>query len=118
MLEYGVAVIILPLKRFHEFLPTRTADSQQEKQVGPQPKVDSQAELANKIDRLAEIRFEQIRMGNSCCVDFGEEIKVIRQEMMEMKARMDSNATMTLQIKEMLLNGRKNSITSHNQWQI
>ena len=108
MLEYGAAVIILPIKKLHDFIPTRTADSQQESQVGQQQKDDSQGEWANEIDRLAEIRFEQVRTGKSCCDDFGEEMKVINQEMMEMKARMDSNATMTLQIKEMLSNGRKN----------
>ena len=118
LLEYGVAAIILPMKRFHDFLPTRTVDSQQERQVGPQPKDDSQEESANEIDRLAEIRFEQVRMGTKCCADFGEDMNVIKQEMKEMKARMDNNATMTLQIKEMLLNGRKHSIPSHNQWQI
>ena len=118
MLEYGAAVIILPIKRFHDFLPTRTADSQQEWKAGPQQKDDSQSESAIETDRMAEIRFEQVRMDKNCCADFGEDMNVIKQEMKEMKARMDNNATMTLQIKEMLLNGRKHSITSHNQWQI
>ena len=116
MLEYGAAVIILPIKRFYDFLPTRTADSQQEWKAGPQQKDDSQSESAIETDRMAEIRFEQVRMGKNS--DFDEEIKGIKQEMMEMKIKMDSNATMTLQIKEMLLNGRKHSITSHNQWKI
>ena len=118
LLEYGLAAIILSIKRFHDILPTRTADSQQETQVCPPQKVHSQAQLDNEIDRLPEIRFEQVRMGKHCCADFGEDMNVIKQEMKEMKARMDNNATMTLQIKEMLLNGRKHSITSHNQCQI
>ena len=116
MLEYGLAAIILSIKRFHHILPTRTADSQQETQVCPPQKVHSQAQLDNEIDRLAEIRFEQVRMDKNCCADFGEDMSIIKQEMKEMKARVDSNATMILQIKEMLLNGRKHSITSHNQW--
>ena len=116
MLEYGLAAIILSIKRFHDFLPTRTTDSQQETQVCQPRKAHYQAQSDNKIDRLAEIRFEQVRMGKHS--DFDEEIKGIKQEMMEMKIKMDSNATMTLQIKEMLLNGRKHSITSHNQCQI
>ena len=112
MLEYGVAVIITPMKRFHNYLRSRIADSQQERQVDPQQKDDLQAESKNETDRWAEIRsFEQTRMGKSVAT-IGEEMKVIKQEVMELKARMDSIATITLQIKEALLDGRKHYVLS------
>ena len=110
MLEYGVAAIIIPIKRFYDFLPTRTADSQQERQYVQQHKDDSQTELENKIDRLAEIGlFEQARTGKSID-DLCEELKILKQEFIEMKARMNSIATITLQIKEALLDGRKHYV--------
>ena len=109
LLEYGVAVIIIAIKRFHDSLPSRVADSKQERQVGPQQNDDFQVESANETYRLAEIRLEQVRMGNRFA-NLGEEMKVIKQEVMEMKARMDSIATITLQIKETLLDGRKHYV--------
>ena len=96
MLEYGVAVIITPMKRFHNYLRSRIADSQQERQVDPQQKDDLQAESENEANKWPEIRsFEQTRMGKNVA-DLGKEIKVIKQEVMELKARMESIATITL----------------------
>ena len=96
MLEYWVAVIIIPIKRFHGSASSRIADSQQERQVDPQQNDDLQAESENETDRWAEIRsFEQTRMGKSVA-DLGEEMKVIKQEVIELKLRMDSIATITL----------------------
>ena len=92
----------MSIKRFHDALPSRIADSHQERQVFPQQGDDFQAESANETDRLSEMRLEQTRMGKSVA-NLGEEMKVIKQEMMEMKARMDS-------IKETLLDGRKHYV--------
>ena len=92
----------MPIKRFHDALPIRVADSHQERQVIPQQGDDFQAESANETDRLAEMILEQARMGQSVS-NLGEEMKVIKQEMMEMKARTDS-------IKETLLDGRKHHV--------
>ena len=96
LLEYVVTVTIIPMKRFLDSLPSRIADSEQERQLVPHEKDDFQAESANEIDTLSEISlFEQANMGKSVA-DLGEEIKVIKQEAIEMKARMDSIATITL----------------------
>ena len=104
-----MAVIIIAIKRFHDSLPSRVADSKQERQVGPQQNDDFQVESANETYRLAEIRLEQVRTGKSFA-NLGEEMKVIKQEVMEMKERMDSIATINLQMKGELLDGRKHYV--------
>ena len=68
--------------------------------------------MAKEIGRLAEIKlFEQARIVKSVD-DLREELKVMKQEVIEMKARMNGIATITLQIKEALLDGRKHYVLS------
>ena len=98
------------IKRFHGSLPTRIADSQQERRASLQQKDDFQVESANETDRSVESRFsEQTTMGKTVN-DLGVEIKVMKQEITEIKARMDSIANMTLHMKETLFDGRKHYV--------
>ena len=125
MLEYGVAIIITPIKRFHDHLCS--VGSEEERRSESQQNNDYHAEVANGTDYYQEIRFGRETTGN-VVADFAKELKAIKQEMTEMKItmetcaiseeikstktdmkemkdRMDRYATVILQMKEILLDG-------------
>ena len=115
------------MKRFHEHFRGTIAGSEHDLQFGREENDESQAEGV-----VQNIEPGQEYAGNLFCADLKEEvkaikqgmteevkvikqevtqeIKAIKQEMTEMKARIDRNTNVMLQIKEMLLDGRKHYV--------
>ena len=132
MLEYGVAVIITPIKRAYQCLRGRIVGAEQERQFELQQNDDSQTEVINYTEYSRKTKIDREKIGNDY-TDVAEEIKAIKQEIAEMKfrtnacvkteeikeikkdateikERMDRYATVTFQVQEMLLDGRKHYI--------
>ena len=132
MLEYGVAVIITQIKRFHQCLRGRIVGSEQEKQFELQQNDDSQTEVINFTEYYRKIKIDREKIENDYA-DVAEEIKAIKEEIAAMKfrtdacakteeireikkdgivikERMDSYATVTFQMREIMLDGRKHYI--------
>ena len=132
MLEYGVAVIITQIKRFHQCLRGRIVGSAQERQFELQQNDDSQTEVITFTEYYRKIKIDREKIENDYA-DVAEEIKAIKEEIAEMKfrtdacakteeireikkdgivikERMDSYATVTFQMREIMLDGRKHYI--------
>ena len=131
MLEYGVAAIITPIKRCYTYLRSRIAGLEQERQAETHQNCDSQAEVVDGTYHCQEIDLDQKGVAKNWAhleegikmlkLAMKEEIKVIKQAIKEesesikqataeVKERMEKYATEALQIKEMLLDGRKHYI--------
>ena len=131
LLEYGIVGIITPIKRFYSYLRSRIANLEQERQAETHQNCDSRAEVVNGTYHCQEIDLDQKGVAKNWAhleegikmlkLAMKEEIKVIKlaikeesesikQETAEMKERMEKYATEALQIKEMLLDGRKHYI--------
>ena len=88
MLEYGVAAITTPMERFLDHLPSIFATSQRKRQFGQQANCDLQMEVLNCTDNCQGTELDRERMGQNW-VDLAREMKVIQQEMKEIKTKMD-----------------------------
>ena len=102
LLEYGVAAIITPIKRFYDYLRSGIAGLEQDRQVETRHNNDFQAEGVNTAHDNPQIRLEQEVMTKNWD-HLDEEIKIIKlamieqnkaikREMAEIKERMDSYA--------------------------
>ena len=86
LLEYGIAVIITPVNRLHDYLCCRNSDLGPATRFGRQGYNDFQKEVENGEDDLEEIELDDEKMKDNCA-DFAEEIEQMRQEMREMKKK-------------------------------
>ena len=109
MLEYGVAVIITPIERFYNHMLSRFATSQNKRRFGQQAGYDSQNEVLSGLDYYQEAESDHESMAKNYA-DLAKEIKVIKQEMTKMKARMHWYANINVYVKEILLDNRKSCI--------
>ena len=91
LLEFGVAIINIPIKRVHDYLRDRTEDLEQEMQFQSQQTDDDQAEAVNLEEYHQEIKLDRNRTGSDVA-DLANEIKVLVQDMAEMKIRKDISA--------------------------
>ena len=89
LLEYGIAVITTPMNRFHDHLHSRIAGSGPVRQLEQKEDHDSENEVVNGTDDCQEIELDGQRMGDNFA-EFRKEIKVMKQEMREVKNRMDN----------------------------
>ena len=87
MLEYGVAVIITPIKRFYDHILSRFATSHHRRRFGQQVGYDSQNEVFDGTYYYKEAELDPECMAKNYA-DLAREINVIKQEMTKMKARM------------------------------
>ena len=97
-----------PMKRFLNHVRSRIAGLDPVRQFEQQEDKDIEADVVNSTDYHQEIEFGQERMGKNSA-NLPEAIKVIKQEIEELKTKMDSCVTCTLQGKDILLNERSQS---------
>ena len=88
-MEYGIAVIITSINRFHDYLRSRISSAEPVTQFEYQEDNDSQNEVVNGAEDDQEIKLEEEKISENCA-NCTEEIKVIKQEMREMKNGMDN----------------------------
>ena len=114
LLEYGVAVMTAPIKRFYDYLHGRI---DQERQAVSHRNGDTQDDVVNITYHHKEINLDEKGMARNSA-DLKQEIKaikqamegevkVMKQEMVELNEKMERYANATIQIKERLVDGRK-----------
>ena len=84
MLEHGIAHIITPIDRLHDYLCRRNAALGPGGRFGQQAYNESQNDVVNGENDSQEITKDGEKMKDNCA-DCAEEIKVMKQERKEMK---------------------------------
>ena len=108
LLEYVAAVVITPMKRVHNQVRSRIAGLVPVRQFEQQDNRDSEADVVNSSEYHQGIELKQEYMWKNCA-NLPEEIIVMKQEIRELKSKMDSHVTGTSQGKEIFRNGRNQS---------
>ena len=108
LLEYGIAIILTPMRRLHSYLRSRIGGLEPERQIEQQEDKDSETDVTNCTDYHQEVELDQESTWNNC-TNVPEEIKVMQQEMRELKIKMDGYVTGNYQRKEIWRNDRNQS---------